>query len=428
MPTLLARPPPPAAGRVRGPRRARGRHPGRLLLRGLPDAPAGGGRGRRGPAGPGGPPLAGGRRVRVRMGLHTGEATVAGEATSASRSTGPPASRRRPHGGQVLLSARPRRSSRDDLPAAPRCATWASTGSRTSPSPRRCTSWRSAACLEFPPLRTLGHGTRLPTARRASSAATGRSPRSRELLPAAAAGDAHRPGRHRQDAAGARGRAQLSPTTSPAAWRSCRSPRSADPALVLRPIADAARRAPRRRGVGPRRRTAATARRSSGRCSCSTTSSRSSRRRADLAALLDRVPAAVALVTSRQSLRLRPEQQYPVGSPSRPRRRRSCSSIAPRGGPGFDPGRHPPAVAEICRRLDGLPLAIELAAARVRLLPPEALLAGWTTARRALRRAGRPPRAPAHAAGDDGLELRASGVRTSRRSSPGSAVFAGGWA
>jgi predicted ATPase/class 3 adenylate cyclase len=95
----------------------------------------------------------------------------------------------------------------------------------------------------------------------------------------------------------------------------------------------------------------------------------------DVAALLDAVPTAVALVTSRQALRLRSEQRFPLAPLAATWAERLFAERAAAVSPGFILSTgNAAAVTEICRRLDGLPLAIEMAAARIRLLPPAALL------------------------------------------------------
>ena len=106
-----------------------------------------------------------------------------------------------------------------------------------------------------------------------------------------------------------------------------------------------------------------------------------------VADLLAEAPRLRVLVTSRASLRLRGEHEYPVSPLALPPVGAAASELA--GYPSVElfasrareinpsirlDEAATGAVAEICRRLDGLPLALELAAARVRLLPPEAML------------------------------------------------------
>ena len=104
--------------------------------------------------------------------------------------------------------------------------------------------------------------------------------------------------------------------------------------------------------------------------------------------LLEGCPRLALLVTSRASLRLRSEQRYrvaPLPTPDDESRLFEALADSPsvrlfvdRAQAGTQAFRleaaNAPVVAAICRRLDGMPLAIELAAARVRLLRPEALL------------------------------------------------------
>ena len=109
-----------------------------------------------------------------------------------------------------------------------------------------------------------------------------------------------------------------------------------------------------------------------------------------LAELLEACPEIKILVTSREALRLRAEYQFAVQplALTDNKHQPDVESLA------LVPAMHlfiqraqairadfqlttdnAATIAEICLRLDGLPLAIELAAARVKLLAPRALLA-----------------------------------------------------
>ena len=82
-----------------------------------------------------------------------------------------------------------------------------------------------------------------------------------------------------------------------------------------------------------------------------------------------------ALVASRASLRVSGEHEYPVPELAESDAIALFSERARAMKPDFRLNGDSLAVAEICRRPDGLPLAIELAAARARVLSPTALLA-----------------------------------------------------
>ncbi len=106
--------------------------------------------------------------------------------------------------------------------------------------------------------------------------------------------------------------------------------------------------------------------------------------------LLEACPCLTMLVTSREVLHVYGEHQYvlppmevpPSGENLSPEKLAEYAAVAlftdraRAAQPSFRlTARNAVAVAELCARLDGLPLALELAAARVRMLAPEAMLA-----------------------------------------------------
>jgi predicted ATPase len=91
----------------------------------------------------------------------------------------------------------------------------------------------------------------------------------------------------------------------------------------------------------------------------------------DVAAVLTECPHAELLVTSRERLRVQGEHVYPVPVLERTQARGLFVARARAAEPDFEPDE---LLDELCARLDDLPLALELAAARTSLLSTEQLL------------------------------------------------------
>ncbi|MDF2574534.1 MAG: ATPase-like protein [Agromyces sp.] len=111
---------------------------------------------------------------------------------------------------------------------------------------------------------------------------------------------------------------------------------------------------------------------------------------ADVMALLDELPDATFLVTSRARLRIRGERVFdvePLGLPPDPAQAQTAAELenapamrlfidrARAANPHFEvTAENAEGIARICRALEGVPLAIELAAARIRVLTPATML------------------------------------------------------
>lgn len=147
--------------------------------------------------------------------------------------------------------------------------------------------------------------------------------------------------------------------------------------------------------------------------------------------LLTRCPGLTILATSREPLGIPGESVRPVEPllPDHAHRLFAdrAAAVRPDAATALRAGREQEAVAEICRRLDGLPLAIELAAARLRLLTPRQIADRLDDRFRLLTSGSRtvlPRQQTLRAVVDWSWDLLDEHERTALREM---SVFAGGW-
>jgi predicted ATPase/class 3 adenylate cyclase len=325
--------------------------------------------------------------IRVRMGLHTGEATVGGDdyvgldVHRAARiaATG--------HGGQVLVSSATSELVRANLPEGVGLRDLGEHRLKDLARPERIYQLTiDGLPAEFPPIRTLETPTNLPTQRTTFVGREREVARVKELL--------RGPGLMTLTGPGGSGKTRL-------ALHTARELLDAYPdgvfVVELAPITDAR--------LVPSTIADSVGARAEGRRPVLDTLRDHVRNREMLLVLdnfeqvLDAAPVVAdllaasqglrILVTSREPLHVSGEQELPVPPLSLPDTQRP---LAPEDLAGYeavvlfvqratavDPAfrvteANAPAVAELCLRLDGLPLALELAASRVKLLSPQSIL------------------------------------------------------
>jgi predicted ATPase/class 3 adenylate cyclase len=325
--------------------------------------------------------------LRVRMGVHTGEGTVGGDdyvGLDVHRAARIAAAA---HGGQVLVS-----SATAELvgPALPDGAQLRDLGKHRLKDLARPERIYQLAIdglpSQFPPIRSLETPTNLPTPRTSFIGREQEVAQVRELLQG--------PGLLTLTGAGGSGKSRLAIEAAGALVDTYADgvffvglAAIDDPRLIPSSIADAV--GARSEGVRPVKETITDHLREREVLLVLDNFEQLIPGAPLVAELLDTSPRLRVLVTSREPLHLTGEQEFPVLPLGLPETvegidpdaldRSEAAVLFVQRAHAVDPhfritDANATAVAELCRRLDGLPLAIELAASRVKLLPPQAIL------------------------------------------------------
>jgi len=325
--------------------------------------------------------------IRVRMGMHTGEGTVGGDSyvgLDVHRAARIAAAG---HGGQVLLSSTTTELVRTGLPGGVGLRDLREHRLKDLARPERIYQLTiDGLPAEFPPIRSLETPTNLPAQRTSFVGRKREVARVKELL--------RGPGLLTLTGPGGSGKTRLA---LQAAAELLDEYRDGVFLVELEPITDPS--------LVPSTIAGAIGARAEGARSVLDTLRDHLRDREMLlvldnfeqviegapvtAELLTASPRMRILVTSREPLHVAGEQELAVppldlpaaGEAPSPEELTRYAAVAlfVQRAKAVDPGfrvteANAPAVAELCLRLDGLPLAIELAASRVKLLPPAAIL------------------------------------------------------